>query len=128
MTERKSPIKSDENNKERLPNGYFAKGNQIGRMPKKGFNLNDLNKLVREYEEAEGKKKGKKKDSLLKHYIKRLFKNDRLLEKYMNKNIPTKSINELTGAGGEPLNITLREIIYGKDEKEQKKGEKEAKS
>ena len=39
----------------------------------------------------------------------------------VNKLVPT--ISELTGAGGEPLSITLREIIYGKDEEEGKEGE-----
>ena len=98
--------------------GKFAKGNIIGRMPKKGFNLHDLNKLVLEYEKSKENKKG----SLLKHYIKRLFKNDKLLAKYMDKNIATRSINELTGADGGPLSITLKELIYGKEpEKDQKK-------
>ena len=90
--------------------GKFIEGNVIGRMPKKGFNLHDLNKLVLEFEKSPENKKG----SLLKHYIKRLFKNDKLLAKYMDKNIATRSINELTGADGGPLNITLKELIYGK--------------
>ena len=39
----------------------------------------------------------------------------------MDKNIATKSINQLTGADGGPLNITLNELIYGKEpEKTQK--------
>ena len=111
-----------EKNYNKLPNGQLRlkKGTQIGRMPKKGFTLSDINKMIREYEEAEGKEK----NILLKHYIKRLYKNDWLLAKFMDKNIPTKSVNELTGPGGDPLNITLREIIYGKDEKEVKKEEK----
>lgn len=101
----------------RLDNGQrrFDKGNQIGRMPKKGFTLNDLTKLVINYEKAQ--KKGK--DALLKHYIDRLFKNDWLLARFMDKYVPTKSINELTGAGGEPLSIILRELIYKKDKKEE---------
>lgn len=94
----------------------FAKGNQIGRMPKKGFTLTDLNKLIREYEET-------KDITLLEHYIDELHKDNKLLARYMDKNIPTKSINELTGPGGEPLSITLRELIYGKDEEEGKSGE-----
>jgi len=91
----------------------FAKGNKIGRMKKKGFTLADLNKLIRKYEET--KSDG---ETLLKHYIEQLFKDNRLLAKYIDKNIPT--INEITGAGGEPISITLRELIYGKDEEEEK--------
>ena len=104
--------------------GKFIEGNVIGHMPKKGFNLHDLNKLVLDFEKSPENKKG----SLLKHYIKRLFKNDKLLAKYMDKNIATRSINELTGADGGPLNIILKELIYGKEpvnpEKDQKKNNK----
>jgi len=94
--------------------GKFAKGNKIGRMPKKGFTLSDLNKLIRKYE-------ANKDITLLEHYIEQLHKDNKLLARYMDKNIPTKSISELTGPGGEPLSITLREIIYEKDEEEGKK-------
>ena len=105
----------------RNEDGTFRKGTEIGRMPKKGFNLHDLNKLVLEYEKSKENKKG----SLLKHYIKRLFKNDKLLAKYMDKNIATRSINELTGADGGPLNIILKELIYGKESgKDPKKTQK----
>jgi hypothetical protein len=86
--------------------GKFKNGNVIGRMPKSGFNLHDLNKLVLEYEKSPENKKG----ALLKHYIKRLFKNDRLLAKYFDKNIPSKT--ELTGKDGEPISVTLREVVY----------------
>lgn len=98
----------------RNENGTFKKGTEIGQMPKKGFNLADLNKLVLEYEKSPENKKG----TLLKHYIKRLYKNDRLLAKFFDKNIPSKLINELTGADGGA--ITLREVVY-KDSKEAKK-------
>ena len=91
--------------------GKFIKGNIMGSMPKKGFNLTDLNKLVTEYEGSKENKKG----TLLKHYIKRLFKNDRLLAKYFDKNIPSKT--ELTGADGEPLSVILREVVYKDDNK-----------
>ena len=83
----------------------FAKGNQIGRMKKKGFTLTDLNKLIRKYEEAHG-------TPILKHYIKQLFKDNNLLSKYIDKNVPTKNINELTGADGSPLTIKFNEVIY----------------
>ena len=100
----------------RNKDGTFKKGTQIGRMKKKGFTLTDLNKLIRKYEKTESDG-----NTLLKHYIEQLFKDNRLLEKYIDKNIPT--INELTGAGGEPISITLREIIYGKEGEEGKSGE-----
>ena len=32
--------------------GKFIKGNVIGQMPKKGFNLGHLNKLVMEFEKS----------------------------------------------------------------------------
>ena len=101
--ERKNPIKSG-----RLPNGYFAKNNTIGRMHKRGFTLTDLNKLVRKYEEAHDK-------PILKHYVDMLFKDNRLLEKYIDKNVPTKTINELTGADGLPLTVIVNRIIYSKE-------------
>ena len=53
--------------------GKFIKGNVIGRMPKTGYNLSDLNKMILEYEKSKQNKKG----PLLKHFIKRLFKNDK---------------------------------------------------
>lgn len=91
----------------------FAKGTQIGRMKKKGFTLTDLNKLVRRYEAT--KTDGK---TVLQHYIEQLFKDNKLLDKYIDKNVPTRTISELTGAGGEPISITLKEIIYTDKDKE----------
>ena len=41
------------------------------------------------------------------------FSNKDIMKAVVNKLVPT--ISELTGLGGEPLNITLREIIYGKE-------------
>ena len=103
----------------RNPDGTFQKGTEIGRMPKNGFTLSDLNRLIAEFEKSPENKKG----SLLKHYMRRLFKNDKLLAKYMDKNIATK--NQLTGADGGPLNITLNELIYGKEPGEAKKKDPE---
>ena len=97
--------------------GRFKKGNILGSMPRDGFTLKDLNKLVLEYEKSSQNKKG----TLLKHYVKRLFKNDKLLAKYLDKNIATKNINQFTGADGGPLNITLNELIYGKEPKKDNK-------
>uniref|UniRef100_A0A6H1ZN61 Uncharacterized protein n=1 Tax=viral metagenome TaxID=1070528 RepID=A0A6H1ZN61_9ZZZZ len=95
-----------ENSKRRL----FAKGNTIGRMPKKGFTLTDLNKLIRKYEETHDK-------PILKHYIEQLFKDNRLLDKYIDKNVPTKTINELTGAGGSPLIFIIEKTYQGENDK-----------
>ena len=88
----------------------FAKGNKIGRMKKKGFTLADLNRVVMEYEKTH-------ELPILKHYIEQLYKDNNLLSKYIDKNVPTKTLNELTGEGGSPLLITLKEIIYQDDEK-----------
>ena len=88
----------------------FAKGNTIGRIKKKGFTLTDLNKLMGELDEEE-------KRSLLKHYHKRLYKNDKLLQNYIEKNVPTKTIQELTGKDGTPLNFIIRKTYEkGKNE------------
>lgn len=88
----------------------FAKGNQLGQMPKKGVTLKDLTKLIIEYENA----RGKGKDALLKHYVNRLYENDLLLAKFMDKYIPTTNINELTGPDGQPLDrkIIVLEKVY----------------
>ena len=102
MTE-SNKIRENKANFIQTPNGSrFAKGSQIGRMKKKGFTLTDLNKLVRVYEEAHD-------TPILKHYIGQLFKDNTLLGKYIDKNVPTKTINELTGAGGGP--ITYKEYF-----------------
>jgi hypothetical protein len=89
--------------------GRFVPGNTIGRMKKKGFTLADLNKLVYEYEKTHDL-------TLLKHYIERLYKNDKLLENYIEKNVPTKTINELTGAGGSPLTFIIEKTYENKEE------------
>ena len=46
-----------------------------------------------------------------------------IMKAVVNKLVP--NINEITGAGGEPISITLREIIYGKDDKEVENEEKD---
>ncbi len=94
----------------RNKDGTFKKGTQIGRMKKKGFTLTDLNKVVVAYEKTHGQ-------TLLKHYINQLFKDNRLLEKYIDKNVPTKQINELTGKDGSPLTIIIEKSYKeGKEE------------
>ena len=105
-------VQITKNHSHEIKNGHnsFAKGNQIGRMKKRGFTLTDLNKVVVEYEKTHDQ-------ILLKHYISQLFKDNNLLSKYIDKNVPTKSINELTGKDGSPLSITLNEIIYENPEK-----------
>ena len=90
----------------------FAKGNKIGRMPKKGLTLLDLTKLAIKLE-----KKYPEKDPLPLHYLKRAFKNDKILSDIMNKYMPPTTKNELTGADGSPLSITLNKVIYADTEK-----------
>jgi len=94
----------------RNPDGTFKKGTKIGCMKKKGFTLTDLNKLIRKYEKVNG-------ELLLKHYIAQLFKDNRLLEKYIDKNVPTK--NELTGPGGGPITHYIIEKTYDKPKEEE---------
>jgi len=67
----------------RNPDGTFKKGTQVGRMKKKGFTLTDLNKVVIEYEKTH-------ELPILKHYIEQLYKDNTLLGKYIDKNVPTK--------------------------------------
>ena len=74
----------------------YAKGNQIGRMKKKGYTLLDLTKVAMQYDKTHD-------ETILKHYIEQLLKDNRLLENFINKYVPTKNISELTGADGEPL-------------------------
>lgn len=96
-------------------NGRFAKGNKIGRMKKKGFTLIDLNKVVVEYEKTH-------EVTILKHYVDQLMKDNRLLDKYIDRNVPTKTINELTGADGSPLTFIVEKSYEGdnarKDDKD----------
>lgn len=88
-----------------LPNGKFAKGNTIGRMKKKGFTLTDLNKIAYEY----GKSKNK---DLLQHYVSQLYRDNRLLLDFINKNVPTKVLNELVGN----LDIKIEKVNYKNDQ------------
>ena len=89
----------------------FAKGHTIGRMKKKGFTLTDLNKVVVAYEKTHD-------NTILKHYIEQLFKDNNLLSKYIDKNVPTKTINELTGVDGSPIKYII-EKTYKQAEKEE---------
>jgi len=89
--------------------GKFAKGNKIGKMKKKGFTLTDLNKVVVAYEKAH-------EVTILKHYVEQLLEDNRLLDKYIDRNVPVKTINELTGVDGSPLTFIV-EKSYGGEEK-----------
>ena len=91
----------------------FASGNKIGRMKKKGYTLADLTKVAMQYDKTHD-------DSILKHYINMLFSDNRLLENFINKYVPTKTINELTGKDGSPISITYKEVVYQEDDKDKK--------
>ena len=91
----------------------FAKGNQIGRMKKKGFTLTDLNKVVVEYEKTHDQ-------LLLKHYIEQLFTDNRLLDKYIDRNIPPTIKNELTGKDGGPITYIEHFPALNPETKEEK--------
>jgi len=49
------------------------------------------------------------------------MEDNRLLENFINKYVPTKTINELTGADGSPLTVTLKDTIYVYKDDEDKK-------
>jgi len=98
----------------------FAKGNDIGRMKKRGYVLEDLTKIAIQYDKAHPD------ESILKHYIKQLMEDNRLLENFINKYVPTKTINELTGVDGSPLTFIVEKSYDNKSEGEdinKKKGE-----
>jgi len=100
------------NNKRRL----FAKGNQIGRIKKRGYTLLDLTKVAMQYDKTHD-------ETILKHYINELLNDNRLLENFINKYVPTKTISELTGADGSPLRFII-EKSYSGDNPGKKEGEK----
>jgi len=89
----------------------FAKGNQIGRMKKKGYTLLDLTKVAMEYDKTHN-------ETILKHYIEQLFVDNRLLDNFIDRYVPTKTINELTGPGGEPLRV-ITELAYKEPRKKE---------
>ena len=103
---RLSGDKRIENENNRNPNGTFKENNTVGRFPKK-LTITYLTKLIRKDEKLHPGKK-----PILLHYKERLYKNDNLLAKFMDKYLPTINRNELTGAGGEPININLIKTIY----------------
>ena len=99
-------VENGRNNK----TGQFAKGNKIGKMKKKGFTLTDLNKVVVAYEKAH-------EVTILKHYVEQLLEDNRLLDKYIDRNVPVKTINELTGVDGSPLTFIVEKSYEGEDGK-----------
>lgn len=101
-----SKIEKNQENFKKLPNGQsrFAKNNKIGRMRKRGFTLADLNKVVIAYEKTHD-------ETILKHYVEQLMIDNKLLDKYIDRNVPVKTINELTGVDGSPL-IFIVEKTY----------------
>jgi len=104
-------LKNQEKIHDLLPNGQkrFAKGNQVGRMKKRGYTLADLTKVAMEYDKTH-------EDSILKHYINMLLSDNRLLENYINRYVPVKTVNELTGKDGSPLTVTLKKVVYKEEE------------
>ena len=99
-----NPLKSD-----RGEHGYFAKGNKIGRMKKKGYTIKDLTNTALAYDKTHD-------TTILKHYIEELMEDNTLLKDFINKYVPTTTKNELTGADGSPLTVTLKKVIYSEDE------------
>jgi len=98
-----NPIKSD-----RTEHGYFAKGNKIGRMKKKGYTIKDLTNTALAYDKTHD-------TTILKHYIQQLMEDNTLLKDFINKYVPTTTKNELTGADGSPLTVTLKKVIYSEE-------------
>ena len=112
MTDKSMKIDKDFDDK-----GHFAKGNQIGRMKKKGYTLLDLTKVAMQYDKTHD-------ISILKHYIEQLLADNTLLSKYIDKNVPTKTVNELTGVDGSPLTFIIEKTY--KQPKEEEPPKKDA--
>ena len=111
----KNHRKSQDQNYVYNKNGHrvLAKGNQIGRIKKRGYTILDLTKVALQYDKTHD-------ETILKHYIEQLLKDNRLLENFINKYVPTKNISELTGAGGEPFSFKFIIERY-EDERNQNK-------
>jgi len=88
----------------------YAKGNQIGRMKKKGYTIKDLTNTAIAYDKTHD-------ETILQHYILQIIKDNQLLKDFINKYVPTTTKNELTGADGSPLSVTLKKVIYENPEK-----------
>ena len=96
MTDKSVEIGKNKNYDER---GRFVKGNEIGRMKKRGYTLLDLTKVAIQYDKTHDV-------SILKHYVEQLLKDNRLLENYINKYVPTKNVSEITNKG-EPIKFII---------------------
>jgi len=96
------------NGEYRDKNGKFLKGNDIA---KKKRSRTQTDKLLAALRKA-GKKQNKDFWDIV---ATKAFVNKEIMKAIINKLVPT--INELTGEGGSPILITLKEIIYQDDEK-----------
>jgi len=89
-------------------NGKFALGNTISKNKKR--NRTQTDKLL-----AALKKAGKKQNKDFWDVVAtKAFVDKEIMKAIINKLVP--NLTELTGADGSPLNITLNEVIYQKDE------------
>jgi hypothetical protein len=95
---------------DRNTDGTFRKGNRFAKFPKE-MSLKHLTKMIREDEKIHPGK-----ETLLEHYKNRLKKNDNLLGKFMDKYLPSIVNNQITGAGGTPLNLIIK-LAYPEEEK-----------
>jgi len=111
------PVNNEENREKKVnfdEKGKFCKGNTISKGKRK---RTDTQRLRLALERA-----GKKQTPPIKWWDKvaeKAFIDKDIMKAVVNKLVP--NINEITGAGGEPLSITLKELIYGKDEEEGEK-------
>lgn len=95
----------------------FVKGNTASKGKRKRSDTEKLRLAL--------KRAGEEQDPPIKWWDKvaeKAFVDKEIMKVVVNKLVP--NINEITGAGGEPVSIILRKIIYGKEEKS-KSGEAE---
>ena len=97
--------------------GRFTKGNHFGCILKRGYSLLDITKAAMRYDETHD-------GTIMKKYIDRVTKNDRMLENFVNRYVPAKTVSEFTGVDGSPLTFIIEKTY----KQEEVKDSKEAKS
>lgn len=105
MEKNKTPDKPERDN-----SGRFLPGNTIGKLPKaKLWSIKELEEAIIEVELEGDPYTGEKRD-LLKHFVKRAFKDDRVLAELIGKKIPKISRTELDSVGS-PYNLFVTQFL-----------------
>ena len=89
--------KSEVNGKDEK--GRFTKGNHFGCILKRGYSLLDITKAAMRYDKTH-------EDTIMKKYIVRVNKNDRMLENFINRYVPPKQEFEVT------MPKVVKEVVF----------------